>query len=267
MNKYSAIFATVVAAFAATPTSVTAAPQVLAVMASLGPQPMDCSGAICATSLSSYCLQRERDLPTTGQAYLPGAKEQFSLIVVGKDGSEVTLPGDAHLTFRSVRGYSSVNALISKDALAKLGGVSAKIVVAQRAMLVPEPVAGDPNPISEQELAFASRSLRDHGNDVVDTQADAMAASVVNRMAATIVPRAPANNESLQQLWHDVIDKLGPAHPANAEGIRRARDIYDWCQTRTSYHSMAGIKSCLEFKHDSTIMKLNSDYWDSQPGY
>ena len=30
---------------------------------------------------------------------------------------------------------------------------------------------------------------------------------------------------------------------------------------------MAGIKSCLEFKHDTTIMKLNSDYWDSQPGY
>ena len=34
-----------------------------------------------------------------------------------------------------------------------------------------------------------------------------------------------------------------------------------------SYHSMGGIKSCLEFKHDSEIMRLNTDYWESQPGY
>jgi len=267
MKEYSAIFAAAFVVLTASTSTVVAAPQVLAVMASLGAQPMDCSGSLCTTSLSSYCLQRERELPTTGQAYLPAAREQFSLIVIDKNGTEITLPAEGHLTFRSVRGYSSVNALIPKDELIKLGGVSAKIVVAQRAVLVPEPVADDPNPISEQELAFARRSLRDHGNDVVDTQADAMAASVVNRMAATIVPRAPVSNDSMEQLWHDVIDGLGPVHPAGAEGIKRARDIYDWCQTRASYHSMAGIKSCLEFKHDTTIMKLNGDYWDTQPGY
>jgi len=244
-----------------------AAPQILAVMASLGPQQMNCSGSICTTSLSSYCLQKDRTVPNTGQAYLPAAHEQFSLIVTAEDGTERSLDASKHVTFRSVRGYSSVNAVIGRDALAKLGGVSAKLVVAARAALVPEAVAGDPNPISAQELAFAAKSLRDHGEDVVDTQPDAAAAAVVNRMAATIVPGNAANPESLEQLWRDVIKGVGSAHPAKAEGIRRARDIYDWCQTRMSYHSMAGIKSCLEFKHDSTIMKLNTDYWESQPGY
>ena len=64
-----------------------------------------------------------------------------------------------------------------------------------------------------------------------------------------------------------MIDGLGPARPANSEGIQRARDIYDWCQGRMSYHTMGGIKSCLEFKHDENIMRLNTDYWESQPGY
>lgn len=267
MKRVFVLISAFTALFAVSAAPVQAAPQILAVMASLGPQQMDCSGSICTTTFSSYCLQRERGVPSTGQAYLPAADEQFSLLVVAADGSETTVPAKDHVTFRSVRGYSSVNAVIGKDTLAKLGGVSAKMVVAARAALVPVPVAGDPNPISEQEIAYAAGSLREHGNEVVDSQPDAEAASVINRMAATIVPRQAVNPESLEQLWRDVIKGLGPAHPANSEGIRRARDIYDWCQTRSSYHSMGGIKSCLEFRHDGEIMKLNTDYWESQPGY
>ncbi|MGJ3259056.1 MAG: hypothetical protein ACFE0S_05580 [Rhodospirillales bacterium] len=267
MNRVIALFGAIAAVSVLSAGSALAAPQVLAVMASLGPQQMTCSGQICTTSLSSYCLQRDRDVPTTGQVYLPAADEQFSLIVVGADGSERTVSAGKHVTFKSVRGYASVNAVINRGELAKLGGVSAKIAVAKRAALVPEPVPGDPNPISAEELAYASKSLRERGEELVDAHPDAQAASVVNRIAATIVPRLEANPESLEQLWRDVIDGLGPARPANEEGIRRARDIYDWCQDRMSYHSMGGIKSCLEFKHDSEIMRLNTDYWESQPGY
>ncbi len=267
MNRIWILFGTVTAFVVAAAAPVHAAPQVLAVMASLGPQTMHCSGAICTTSLSSYCLQKERDLPITGQRYLPASKDQFQLVVVGEDGNETILPAGDHMTFRSARGYSAVNAVISRDALARLGGVNARIIVAERAALVPEAVAGDPNPISEQELAYAARSLRDHGNDVVDTKPDAEAASLINRMAATIVPGDSYSDKGMEQLWHDVIDGMGSIRPAGAEGIRRARDIYDWCQGRTSYHSMGGVKVCLEFKHDSTIMKLNGDYWDSQPGF
>ncbi|MCK5779149.1 MAG: hypothetical protein KAH11_10190 [Rhodospirillales bacterium] len=255
------------ALFAVSASPVQAAPQILAVMASLGPQQMNCSGQICTTSLSSYCLQRDRDVPTTGQAYLPAADEQFRLIVVGEDGTERDVSASEHVTFRSIRGYSSVNAVINRGELAKLGGVSAKIVVAKRAALVPEPVAGDPNPISAEELAYAAKSLREHGEEVVDATPQAEAAAIVNRITATIIPKLKADPESLEQLWRDVIDGLGPARPANSEGIQRARDIYDWCQGRMSYHTMGGIKSCLEFKHDENIMRLNTDYWESQPGY
>ncbi|MBO6521944.1 MAG: hypothetical protein JJ900_18175 [Rhodospirillales bacterium] len=267
MKRVLTVLGAFTALFAVSASPVQAAPQILAVMASLGPQQMNCAGSICTTSLSSYCLQRERDVPTTGQAYMPASDQQFSLVVIDGDGNERTVDASKHVEFRSVRGYSSVNATIGKAELAKLGGVSAKIVVAARAALVPEPVEGDPNPISAEELAYAAKSLREHGEEVVDAQPAAEAAAIVNRLAATIIPRMKADGESLEQLWRDVIDGLGPARPANAEGIRKARDIYDWCQGRMSYHSMGGIKSCLEFKHDEGIMRLNTDYWESQPGY
>ncbi len=244
-----------------------AAPQVLAVMASLGPQDMRCAGSTCTTTFSSYCLQRERDVPTTGQAYLPAHPEQFQLSVVTADGTETLLPAGDHVTFRSQRGYSAVSAVIRRDALTALGGVSAKIVTAKGAALIPEPVPGDPNPISEAEIAFATKSLREHGEAVVDSTPDAAAAMLINRMATAIIPGAPANTESLEQLWHDAVDGLGTYRPAGTDAIKRARDIYEWCQGRMTYHSMAGIKSCLEFKHDSTIMRLNTDYWENQPGY
>ncbi len=246
-----------------------AAPQVLAVMASLSAQPLRCEGSICVTTFSTYCLQQERDVPTTGQRYLPvpGAEEQFALVVRDAAGKETRLPAGEYVDFRSVRGFTTVNAVLPIAKLKELGGVSAEITVAANAALIPEAVAGDPNPISEAEIAFATRSLREHGSEIVDAKPDAVAAGVVNRLAATIVPRMPATEENLKQLWHDVIDGLGRAVPANADAIGRARKIYDWCQGRSSYHSMSGIKSCLEFKHDDSILRLNTDYWDSQPGY
>lgn len=251
----------------ALPSTGQAAPQVLAVMASLSPQPVLCGSAVCTTSFTSYCLQRERDVPTTGQAYIPTHEKAFTLIITRKDGSEVKVPAMQNVAFASARGYSSVRVMVPRDVITAHDGVSATIVAAAGASLVPEPVAGDPNPITEAEIAFATKSLREHGQDIVDATPDAKAAQIVNRIAATIIPKMPASNEALEELWHNAIDGLGPVRPASADAIEKARGIYDWCKDRSSYHSMGGVKSCLEFKHDDTIMKLNSDYWESQPGY
>lgn len=228
---------------------------------------MSCGGSICSTTFTSYCLQRGRDVPPTGQVYLPAHPDQFSLVVIGADGTETPLPAGEHINFSSVRGFASVNATIGREALAALGGVDARIIVARGATLIPAPVADDPNPVTEAEIAFATKSLREHGDEIVDSAPAGQAAAVINKIAATIVPQATATPDSLRQLWHDVIDNLGPARPSGTDAIERARDIYDWCQGRTSYHSMSGIKSCLEFRHDLEIMRLNGKYWESQPGY
>lgn len=235
-------------------------------MSTPAPQQMRCAGELCVADFTSYCLQRERAVPATGQAYVPAAREQFTLIVTGADGTSTRLAADA-VSFSSQRGYAAVKTTMRIRDLQRVGGVSVALEVAPGAALLPIPLAGDPNPISEAERTFATKSLRQHGGEIVDAQPAAQAAAIVNRLATTIVPSMPADQPALDRLWHDVIDGLGPAHPANSDAIHRARRIYDWCQGRTSYHSMGGIKSCLEFKHDDQIMRLNSDYWNGQPSY
>lgn len=255
----------VLGALAATPAF--AAPQILAVMSPQTPQQLRCAGEMCTTDFSSYCLQRERDIPATGHDYTPAAPEQFTLILTDANGIERRLPASDAVSFQSVRGYAMVRALVRAQTLASLGAVSARLDVAKGAALVPVPEPGDNNPISEAEMAFATRSLREHGEEIVDAKPAAQAATIVNRLATTIVPSMKVDQPSLDRLWRDVIDDLGPVRPAGSDAIERARRIYDWCQGRTSYHSMGGIKSCLEFKHDDEIMRLNSDYWNGQPSY
>ena len=248
-------------------TPVNAAPQILAVLSSLGPQQMQCGEANCMTTLTTYCLQQDRDVPTTGHVYGPAHADQFALIVTTTSGEKIELAVADNVEFRSMRGFTSVRVVISAQTIQTYDIASAEITAHPGASLLPAPVAGDPNPITAEEIAYATRSLRDHGEEIVDATPDAQAAALINRVAATIVPRNRATDENLEQLWHNVIDGLGPAKPAGQDAIRRARDIYDWCQSRMSYHSMSGVKSCLEFKHDDTIMRLNTDYWNSQPSH
>lgn len=267
MKIFRSAIGTLSLILAAQASPVSAAPQILAVMSSLGPQQMQCSESACVTTLTSYCLQEERDVPTTGQAYQPAHVDQFALIATTASGEEKLLNADGDIRFSSVRGFTMVRATIPTEVVAKHGIKEARLVAHPGAALVPVPVAGDPNPITEAELAFATRSLREHGEQIVDNTPDAQAAALVNRIATTIVPKNAVTDDALEQLWHNVIDGLGHSKPLGQDAIDRARDIYDWCQDRSSYHSMSGIKSCLEFKHDDTIMRLNTDYWKSQPGY
>ncbi len=228
---------------------------------------MQCSDNACVTTLTSYCLQEERDVPTTGHPYQPAHTDQFALIATTSAGDEISLDAGQYVRFSSSRGFTMVRATVPSETIKKYDIRHARLVSHPGAALIPVPSAGDTNPITEAEIAFATRSLRDHGEEIVDNAPDAKAASLVNRIAATIVPKNAVTDDALDQLWHNVIDGLGSTRPIGQDAIDRAREIYNWCQDRSSYHSMSGIKSCLEFKHDDTIMRLNSDYWKSQPGY
>ncbi len=198
---------------------------------------------------------------------MPAHPDQFSLTVTTASGETLELKTGEHVEFRSLRGFTMVRAIIDEEVVRRHEIVEAEISAFPGASLLPEPVAGDPNPITEAEIAYATRSLRQHGEELVDATPEAQAATIINRIAATIVPREDATDENLDRLWWNAIDGMGPAKPVGEDAIRRARDIYDWCQSRMSYHSMSGVKSCLEFKHDDTIMRLNTDYWNSQPSH
>lgn len=251
-----------------------AAPQVLAAL-TLGDsgEPFICDAAgVCRAEFSTYCLQKDRKAPSTGRAYAPAGPEHFHLVVIAADGSERRLAAGQHVRFMSARGFVAARALLDAETVRELGGTSARLQIAAGAALVPVPEAGDDEPLTEQEIAYARDSLRKRGEALVDAMPEAGAAALLSRLSATIEPRDPATPERLEQLWQDVIERINGSGgqgrlPAVAPAREKARELYEWCQRRSSYHSMGGIKSCLEFRHDDAIQRLNKDYWEGRPGY
>src|SRR5258706_119689 len=63
-----------------------AAPQVLGLVASIRPTPMQCTAAGCRADLSAFCLQQQRPDPGLGTAYRPAPNAAITLIVTSKSG-------------------------------------------------------------------------------------------------------------------------------------------------------------------------------------
>lgn len=131
MAGMSTIRATAVLAaiFALYPGFALAAPQILALMATDGPQPLECDGEICRAEFTAICLQEHRSVPNAGTVYelLPasqGAKETGEpvLIATGIDGKMRRISMTAvRARYVSIRGQFAMAIEIPKAALDAAG--------------------------------------------------------------------------------------------------------------------------------------------------
>src|SRR5262249_48754508 len=80
-----------------------AAPQVLGLMASNGPVPLRCDERDCSAIVPSFCLQRERAMPSYGTGYEATHPERMTLALTTANGT-VRLPAAAHLRFAGFDG-------------------------------------------------------------------------------------------------------------------------------------------------------------------
>lgn len=243
-----------------------AAPQILAVLETDVGIPFVCDGGVCKAHLSTYCLQRERPAPSMGTVYLPAAAEDFTLTVNADSNMPLNHPAAEHVTFVESRGFMSVAAVILEKDLAALGGTDAVIKVASNASMLPEPVAGDPNPLTEQEIAYATQSLRLRGNEIADQTPQASAAGLLARVMQTLPLRGGVPGNAADQIWQQEIGDEIPAEPTKRGGFTRARDAFQDCFSGSQASSYGGVRLCLEFKHDDLIRDINIDYWDSRVG-
>ena len=85
-----------------------AAPQMLGLIASNGPVPLSCAGGTCTAELSSFCLQRDRDVPPAGTAYRPVDDTGLTLVATLADGQTRRLPAGDRLRIESERNYTAV---------------------------------------------------------------------------------------------------------------------------------------------------------------
>ena len=248
-----------------------AAPQILAVLASDTGVSFICLDGQCEARLTTYCLQQFRDSPGYGTAYAPARAEDFVLAVIDAQDRERLLPAADYVRFTSARGFMSVSAELPEAALAELGAEAAAIRIAPAAALLPVPVAGDDDPLTEQEVASATEALRRADRGLVDENPNAAAAQVLARLSGRLGAMGSYEPRAYAALWQEVSEEFigdGPAGPTDpmGRGLPRARERFEECRASWGEAGYAAMGMCLDWRHDELIRDLNIDYWDSQAG-
>jgi hypothetical protein len=238
-----------------------AAPQILGVIAYNEPVPLSCATGQCWAELVTLCLQKERANPLAGTAYRfhgPGAAE---LVITDANGNQRRLPAAEYLNVKVARGFTAVRVELTERDLRELGGVSAAITVSKGMSLVPVEVAGDPDPITERELAYATEYLRTEADRwLASNDPRTEATRVVNRMI-NITPRvgrmSAEGRATLLTRAEEAFDGS-----LSADGRARATSTFESCRYMVEgLHRFFSMRRCLETKHDSLMMDTNTEYW------
>ncbi len=247
-----------------------AAPQIIAVLPSDSGVPFACADGLCRADLSTYCLQRERPAPKRGTAYLPAAAEDFKLVIETAQGTRV-IDAAAHVGFVESRGFMAIAAVIEEKRLGALADgqiKSAALRVGKAASLLPEAKPGDPNPLTEKEIAYVTKWRRQQGAEIVDAKPQARTVRVLAGLANRLPASGFTDPTRLDRLWRDAIgDEFGPAAPiATDPAIERTNAEIKRCSEGAARHSYGGLRNCLQYRHDDLIRDLNIEYWETKPG-
>lgn len=237
-----------------------AAPQMLGLFAT-GPAatPLRCDDGVCSAEFSAFCLQQNRDAPLDGTAYRPVDSTQLRLVLRDRAGDRRAVPAE-ELTIRSARNYTAVRIAMPEETVRRLGGVAAALHVAARTTLAPVPVANDPTPLTEAEMALAAGRHRAIGERHVEqggklSQAAKAAMKMINVLPADAAALPP--DDQARSAWA----ALGP-NALGEKGRRFLEQRVEVCTTLAwSAWFKGGVATCLKSFHDSFVSTLNGDYW------
>jgi len=257
------------------PTTALAAPQILAVAATDVPQPLHCENGLCVAEFSSFCLQKQRSNPVDGTPYEPVSDQSFALIYDDRAGIRHQMAGGDLIRITSNRGFTSVRAEIDEQALDDLGVVNAALMVARGTTLVPVPVPGDTNPITDDEIALALSSLQPLADQWLGGgEEKVQAVRLVNTLINLTPPSGRLSDDDRRGLWDRVSQHTGhytgqySGTYASTDGaglkegaLARAQEMHDACLWRVEIGRYSSMRSCLGVKHDSLMQDMNLSYW------
>ncbi|MSO93574.1 MAG: hypothetical protein EXQ86_09280 [Rhodospirillales bacterium] len=237
-----------------------AAPQILGVVASVEPTPLYCQDGTCAADLTTFCLQRSRQVPMSGTLYRVHGSGRVALVAVAADGTRFPLPAEK-AEIQVPRGISAMRISITEAQLKAAGGVSVAVIVGENVALVPLPVAGDPEPLTPEEIAYVTGPLRAAAARLFDTDVEVsralrLTSKLIN--AHPLYGRMPA--AANRELWSKAIGE--GAADADDPAYARAAQTYERCLGADSKF-YSSLRRCLEARHDRMQMELNHDYWNS----
>src|ERR1700688_4229053 len=162
----------------ALPLSAQAAPQLLGVISSAEPIPLNCESGKCSAELWAFCLKRGGGGPLDGSAVEAADGWDLTLVATFADGTVRRLPAQHYLSIASARSYSAVTASVNDAVRKHLGAKSLALAIGQRVTLVPVARAGDPSPVSNEEIAAAAASRQPLAADVIEKSHSAELAAV-----------------------------------------------------------------------------------------
>jgi hypothetical protein len=237
-----------------------AAPQVLGLTAGNAPIPFSCVGDSCTAVAGSFCLQRERVMPSWGTLYEASHPERLTLALLARDGSVARIAGGAWIKFSAYNGYTMVRMTVPRALLDTYDAAAVAAEIGPGIALVPRPQAGDSNPQSTDEIALATGPMRIAAAHYLDrpsvgTDAARLVAALVNAL-----PEQHTIEDDNSGLWQNTIaDGLaGTVDPAAVSGARHA---YEICRDLTD------LRHCLVSQHHDLMERGNVQFWDETSGY
>lgn len=239
-----------------------AAPQVLALLSTQGPVQLNCQGGECAATLSSFCLQSERSSPAAGTAYQLAEASAVKITGVDWRGHEVSLHPQREFKLIAERTQVAVRISIPEKRLGELGINQVSVTVGDNVTLLPVPVPGDDDPLSESEITLAKSVLRESGSRIIDSnghQTDAV------RWLAYLANALPKNAGDEAGVRQRVVEGAisGPLQAMSREAGELAKGTLSGCLTDLKLYIHASLRRCIESSHDAYMWNLNADYWQA----
>jgi len=236
-----------------------AEPQILGLIASAEAVPLQCDYQECDAELTAYCIEEFRQSPARGRAYYLYDPTVLALEGVREDGTTMRLAGDL-AAITAERGHSAVRVSVPVSTLREFGVVSMRVGVGAGATLIPEPVVGDRNPHSEDDIFFATGPLRAAATAIIDHGDERLNAA---QFAERIINELPRRGRTSDAVRDRVWERMAP--PADAPGYALVREGFDRCH-RVTRVGMLSLRQCLGSVHDSLIGSLNTDFWRAVGG-
>jgi hypothetical protein len=237
-----------------------AAPQVLGLTASNSPIPFTCVDDDCTAFAGTFCLQRERAMPTWGAPYLASHPDRLTLALLTSDGRIVELAGGPWVGFAAYNGYSMVRMTVPRSLLAAHRATAVAVEIGPGVSLVPTPRATDPDPQSADEIALATGPMRAAAARYLDAPSTGIdAARLVTALVGTL-PERRTIRDDYGAVWQttitvDLTDGLDPA------ALSVAQRAYDRCR------NLPEIRQCLMSRHRQLMESGNARYWQESAGY
>jgi hypothetical protein len=269
MTKFLLPFALALCAALTLPVApAAAASQVLGLVASNGlPTPLRCVDGTCSGHVSAFCLQEQRPAPSANSEYLLAPGSRLTLIAQLSDGRKVRLPADGILTIRTRVGFTSVRLSLPEERMKALGAVSAAVEVAPLTSILPRAIAGDPDPLTDQEIALATGPMRRAAQLPFENPGEAADAARLASLIVNLLPEdEPQSAAGRDAVWNQAVALAETSGNPSPAGIDDAHRIYSNCELSLASMTSFNLRTCMEIHHADLMAETNRAFWASTGG-